>query len=595
MIRLDKVLFVPSVLKGNGTGHLKRTIQWSLQFPSRNFYLPRGEKYFLDSHIDELLENCPGAVRITENPGDDWDLVILDNRRTSLDYLPEDLKKLPLIAVDETGPINTIAPYTVNILPGLENQFSNLTGLMFMDLPRPDSENLRMGMGLKILVSFGGEDPKCLSEKLLEGLKKSNSSEIEWTFIEGPFFHTSLQQYEPLSGITILKDQSDLKPLLPAFDLIITSFGLTAFEGIFTGRPVLLVNPSLYHDQLSGNAGFPFLSGSWKDQPQTLLKKINRVLEHKDLFLSWRGLYDRYNAESIDFYDWALTLTPMVNVCPVCASVNNPVIARYRHKSYFHCENRNCRIDYMLNFQRKSDIYQASYFFEDYKKQYGKTYLEDFEHIKSSGTKRLKRIQALNGQARTVLDVGCAFGPFLQAAKEAGLDSYGIDVAEEGVRYITEHLEGISASTVSLETLDPLSHFGVEQFDTVTLWYVIEHFSDTGQVLKKISELLHPGGVLAFSTPNGKGVSGLLNRKDFLLKSPDDHFTVWNRKSAANILLRYGFDQIKFHVTGYHPERIPIKLPLRKLLNKTVLLWICKIFSLGDTFEIYCRKKDRNE
>ncbi len=591
MIRKNRVLFVPSVLKGNGTGHLKRTIQWSLLFSSRNFYLPRGEKYFPDSHIDELLENCPGAVKITEDPGNDWDLVILDNRNTTSDYLPENLKKLPLIAVDEAGPVKNTAPYRITILPDLDNQSSNMTGLMFLDLPRPDHEHLRMAMGLKILVSFGGEDPGRLSEKLLEGLKKSKPTGIEWTFIEGPFFHSSLKQYETLPGVNLLKDQIDLKPLLPAYDLIITSFGLTAFEGVFTGRPVLLVNPSEYHDQLSENAGFPFLPGSWREQPQILLKKIKRRLEHNDLFSTWKGLFEKFNAQTVPFYDWVLSLTPMPNLCPVCGSVNNPVIGRYRHKSYFHCENRNCRIDYMLNFQQKNDIYQASYFFEDYRKQYGKTYLEDFAHIKSSGTDRLKRIQRLNSEVHSILDVGCAFGPFLQAAKENGLDCYGIDVAEEGIRYITEHLEGIAARAVSLEDLDPHANFGRKSFDAVTLWYVMEHFKETGRVLQRISELLPPGGVLAFSTPNGKGISGVLNRKDFLQKSPDDHFTVWDRKSASNILKHFGFHYIQFHVTGYHPERIPFKLPFRKILNKTVLLWICKIFKLGDTFEIYCRKK----
>jgi hypothetical protein len=120
------------------------------------------------------------------------------------------------------------------------------------------------------------------------------------------------------------------------------------------------------------------------------------------------------------------------------------------------------------------------------------------------------------------------------------------------------------------------------------MWYVIEHFTDVREALQTARVLLKQGGVFAFSTPSGGGISGRKNRGAFLEKSPADHWTIWDPRQVKQQLDRLGFEVKKIVVTGHHAERFP---QWTQFLGKTLLLKISKICKLGDTFEVYAVKK----
>ena len=60
-----------------------------------------------------------------------------------------------------------------------------------------------------------------------------------------------------LEGVTLLGPVQDLKEHLASYDLVLTQFGLTAFEAAWAGCGVILLNPSRYHRELARAAGFP--------------------------------------------------------------------------------------------------------------------------------------------------------------------------------------------------------------------------------------------------------------------------------------------------------------------------------------------------
>jgi 2-polyprenyl-3-methyl-5-hydroxy-6-metoxy-1,4-benzoquinol methylase len=241
--------------------------------------------------------------------------------------------------------------------------------------------------------------------------------------------------------------------------------------------------------------------------------------------------------------------------------------------------------------------YQREYFFESYQKQYGKTYLEDFPNLTAMGKRRLAIIKSLlpdNTAANSqLLDIGCAYGPFLAAAQEEGFSPYGIDPSEDAIKYVTQTLNipAVQGFFPDIHFSFLISHFS---FSIITLWYVIEHFRDCVPVLKEIRRLLKPSGVLAFATPSFSGVSGRFSLKRFLERSPADHWTIWSPAICKRALKNAGFQVKKIVNSGHHPERFPLlgkcagnrKSPLYWLL-----LAVSKIFSLGDTFEVYAVKK----
>jgi 2-polyprenyl-3-methyl-5-hydroxy-6-metoxy-1,4-benzoquinol methylase len=188
-----------------------------------------------------------------------------------------------------------------------------------------------------------------------------------------------------------------------------------------------------------------------------------------------------------------------------------------------------------------------------------------------------------------LLDIGCAYGPFLAAAREEGFSPAGIDPAEDAVWYVQKEL-GIPAIQGFFP--DPRSPIPDPCYNVITLWYVIEHFRDCVPALGEIRKILKPGGILAFSTPSFSGISGRRNLKRFLEHSPADHFTVWSPKMCRRALLLAGFKVKKIVVCGHHPKRFPLLGEFAKC-KKSPLYWlllaISRIFGLGDTFEVYAQ------
>ena len=292
------------------------------------------------------------------------------------------------------------------------------------------------------------------------------------------------------------------------------------------------------------------------------------------------------------------SFSPIINYsCPVCNSENTYAIARFNDRTY-----RRCRRGGLIFMDRLIPVpieYEKEYFFESYKKQYGKTYLEDFENIKKNGKNRLKIIgKILQNENRdsglpTLLDIGCAYGPFLDAARDEGYSVFGIDPAKDAVDYVKQKL-GITAE----QGLFPFSYSMLsdsQHYSVITLWYVMEHFTECKIILNEIKRILKEGGLMAFSVPSFSGISGSTNLNKFLYESPADHFTVWSPGIVRKVLSLAGFKVKRIIITGHHPERFPI---FGKFANNKksflyfILLAISRIFKLGDTFEVYTVKKE---
>ena len=240
--------------------------------------------------------------------------------------------------------------------------------------------------------------------------------------------------------------------------------------------------------------------------------------------------------------------------------------------------------------------YEKSYFADEYKKQYGKTYLEDFESIKKSCLGRMSHIESLYSvkklKTKNILDIGCAYGPFLSAARDFNWVPFGADIASDAIEYVNKTL-GIKAVNASFADIDLKKEFNIEKLDCVTMWYVIEHIKDLNSTLKSVNRLLKKNGIFAFSTPNASGVSAKADKESFLSLSPKDHYSLWELKNTAKYLKRFGFKVCKIAASGIHPERVPF-IKKHGINSESIIFKIVyhliKFFKNGDTYEVYCRK-----
>ncbi|OQY38632.1 MAG: hypothetical protein B6229_05380 [Spirochaetaceae bacterium 4572_7] len=175
----------------------------------------------------------------------------------------------------------------------------------------------------------------------------------------------------------------------------------------------------------------------------------------------------------------------------------------------------------------------------------------------------------------------------MAAAQSVGFVPYGIDPSTEGILYIKNKL-GLMAAESSFPICEALPF--PTPFNGITMWYVIEHFKNLDSVLTQVNVLLPKGGVFAFSTPNISGITGLKSKRAFRHNSPQDHFTLFDPKSAKKVLKEYGFKVYKVNVTGHHPKRFGGWV--RGSFLSKIIYHISRLFRLGDTFEIYSIKEN---
>lgn len=92
---------------------------------------------------------------------------------------------------------------------------------------------------------------------------------------------------------------------------------------------------------------------------------------------------------------------------------------------------------------------------------------------------------------RRLLDVGCAYGGFLDAARSAGFDVCGFDIVPEAVAYVKKH--GMRAQCCGSMAEFSLEH---EPFDVISVLDANIYWPDQPGELREIYERLKPGGLL---------------------------------------------------------------------------------------------------
>jgi SAM-dependent methyltransferase len=158
----------------------------------------------------------------------------------------------------------------------------------------------------------------------------------------------------------------------------------------------------------------------------------------------------------------------------------------------------------------------------------------------------------------SLLDIGCGFGFFLDAAAQRGWRPFGADVSEVGVAHARE---GLGLADVHRGAFGD-GVFGDTSFDAVTLWNVLEHVQDPRSLIDVVASRLASNGAIAIRVPNSTAqrrrielgravpsavaakVSGLVD-VSVLAGAPPHHLHGFTPKSLTQALSERGFSDIQ--------------------------------------------------
>lgn len=461
------------------------------------------------------------------------------------------------IGLDVVGEGRKYLDYTIDMLhTGPSDANTADSSFLFLPSARRQSWPTRIN---RVLLIFGSRD-RTKKSVVLQKVLSQHFSNIHF--------------YSALKEVPDGKAGWNTAEYLHHYDLVITHYGVTMYEALWARVPVLLINPTRYHQRLTHKKALRGLY--WNQEREgfetiiTIFDKLLRELSHvvhqcqRAAPPESKSLPDLL--ESLIFPEF---------------EVQAPVHTRLVHQSIIRQKTGMFQVK---RFTPNEIQYDKDYFNKEYKEQYGKNYIEDFEHIYELGKQRLSIIQRYTPTG-SLLDVGCAYGHFLKVALDSGFHAQGIEISEDAVRYAKETAK-LEVVQFDIERNDLSKVVQAEQFDVITMWYVLEHFHSPLQVLQSILPYLRYGGVFAFSSPSTAGISARKNIKQFFHDSPADHHAHFNPWFLRRIFTNLPLKLVSWRSTGHHPERIHPTLSRHQEV-KILASIISKAMRLGDTFEAY--------
>jgi len=140
-----------------------------------------------------------------------------------------------------------------------------------------------------------------------------------------------------------------------------------------------------------------------------------------------------------------------------------------------------------------------------------------------------------------ILDVGCATGYFLEAAKTNGFDPYGVEFSEYSATIAKKKLGDKNVFCGTLEQCDFENKF----FEVIAMSDLIEHVRIPAQTLSKAATLLKDDGVIMIMTPDTKTVSNNLMGKRWTHYKLE-HFFYFSHSSICYVAAQCGLSVVHY-------------------------------------------------
>jgi SAM-dependent methyltransferase len=241
-----------------------------------------------------------------------------------------------------------------------------------------------------------------------------------------------------------------------------------------------------------------------------------------------------------------------VEQCYVCGSRSrSPAIERWffgRRFSWVRCGE--CGLVYQeskLSRESLQRIYNSTLYWQAGEGSQATARLGYPDYLRDHGTRirqardRMRTVSRFLPPRSRILDVACATGFFVKAARDAGMDARGVDISAELAR-LGQEKYGVEIQVADFDLLEAPAG----SLDGITIWGSDSNFYDPAATFRKVQVLLRDGGFVFFSFWDfDHPARPLLG--EFKLAYPALY--QWNRKNLSRLL----------ETTGLRPQRLAME------------------------------------
>ena len=231
--------------------------------------------------------------------------------------------------------------------------------------------------------------------------------------------------------------------------------------------------------------------------------------------------------------------SPITVPCPACRTDAHTPLHAARDRwfdgpgTFRYARCASCGLTYLR--ERPAPAAMADYYPPDYvRRGKGPAWLLRWFRARDL-RRRVSVVRGLAGAGGRVLDVGCATGAFLHAARTAGLVIAGVEPAPWAAE--AARARGIPVWSTTVDRAD----LPAAAFDVATLWDVVEHLDHPADDLRHVAASVKPGGWLVVTTPVLDGWEARLWRTRWPGWDTPRHLVVFSRSTLERTLADAGF------------------------------------------------------
>ena len=221
------------------------------------------------------------------------------------------------------------------------------------------------------------------------------------------------------------------------------------------------------------------------------------------------------------------------------------------------CET--CRFAHVIPVPSEQALtaYYRTSFYEESKPDYFDVAERDRQWKNIGFDSKLQMLESAIDSAKTrrILDIGSGPGHFLLRAKERGWTAVGVEAspaaAECSRRLNIEVYEGYFNGREGLN---------LGYFNAIHMQHVLEHVPDPADLLRRLTELLLPGGAICLEVPNDFSIVQEVLHTEMNFPAwwvaPPEHLNFFSRDSLTLLLRSSGYEPVEW------TSQFPIDLAL---------------------------------
>ena len=241
-------------------------------------------------------------------------------------------------------------------------------------------------------------------------------------------------------------------------------------------------------------------------------------------------------------------------------------LLKCRNCGFIRANNKYYGID-------SSKLYDPSYFSGlDYE-----NYALEVTALQKNFKDRLNKIIRHKSHGH-LLEIGCAFGYFLQIASK-NFRTYGVDLNHQITKLAKRNSPDSQIFTGDLTKI----RFKKEFFDVICMFDTIEHLKNPGAYLTKVYALLKPGGIIVIETGDIGSWLARIQGDKWRLITPPTHLNYFSGVTLDRILVKNKFRIIE---KSYVPFYRTMRQTIFRITRIDIPSWFSKLIFSVNTYDL---------